>query len=57
MKKNQTLFYGLIGLAAITAFPLMVRGGTWRLIPTKEDLAIATALGARVAQITKKLRG
>ena len=29
MKKNQTLFYGLIGLAAITAFPLMVRGGTW----------------------------
>src|SRR5215471_11914355 len=29
MKKNQTLFYGLVGLATITAFPLIVRGGTW----------------------------
>ena len=29
MKKNQTLVYGLVGLAAITVFPLMVRGGTW----------------------------
>src|SRR5215470_16487078 len=30
MKKKQTLLYGLVGLATITAFPLMVRGGTWQ---------------------------
>jgi NAD(P)H dehydrogenase (quinone) len=34
-----------------------IAGPRGELQPTKEDLAIATALGARVAQITKKLRG
>jgi NAD(P)H dehydrogenase (quinone) len=34
-----------------------IAGPRGELQPTKEDLSIAGALGARVAQITKKLRG
>jgi NAD(P)H dehydrogenase (quinone) len=34
-----------------------IAGPRGELQPTKEDLAIATALGVRVAQIAKKLRG
>jgi hypothetical protein len=30
MKRKQTLLYGLVGLATITVFLSMVRGGTWQ---------------------------
>jgi NAD(P)H dehydrogenase (quinone) len=37
--------------------PTTIAGPKGELQPTKEDLAIASALGKRVAEITKKLRG